>query len=40
MPHCANEYTKEKEEEKEKNATMFTKYHGELLMTIYEQLFV
>ena len=32
MTQCTNEYTKEKEEEK--NVTVFTKYYGELLMTM------
>ena len=36
-PHCANEYAKEKEE-KEKNMTMFTKWHEELPMTMRDYL--
>ena len=37
VPHCANEYAKEKEEEKK--MTIFTKYHGELL-TIMSDCFL
>ena len=46
VPHCTNEYVKEKEEkeekeeeEKEKNTTIFTKWNEELPMTMREFLF-
>ena len=32
VPHCANEYVKEK---KEKKTTIFTQYHGELIIYLY-----
>ena len=35
VPHCANKYVKEKE----KNTTIFTKYHGDLLTTRSDYLF-
>ena len=37
VPHCANKYAKEKEV-KEKNMTIFTQCHGELLMTVSNYL--
>ena len=41
MPHSASEYAKEEEkEEKWKNMTIFTKYHGELLMTMSDCLLI